>query len=133
MSLAVLDVSRDQIMGNSGHLTRIFFRTTSRPADLPKHHQKIQKIIFLDFRISQFLPCFPPKKRKKGALKLPRIKIASLLRSYGENGKPLFPKGAWKSQHTFPGGFAQKMRSSILQFYICVPCLLESLTSLISE
>ena len=65
MSLAVLGVSRDQIMGNSGHLTRIFFRTTSRPADLPKHHQKIQKIDFRYFRISQFLPCFPPQKKEK--------------------------------------------------------------------
>ena len=49
MSLAVLGVSRDQIMGNSGHLTRIFFRTTSRPADIPKHHQKIPKKIYFEF------------------------------------------------------------------------------------
>ena len=43
MSLAVLGVSRDQIMGNSGHLTRIFVPhhfQTSRPPQTPPENQK---------------------------------------------------------------------------------------------
>ena len=63
MSLAVLDVSRDQIMGNSGHLTRIFFRTTSRP--LPKHHQKIKKIDFSGCSNFPVFTMFPAQKKEK--------------------------------------------------------------------
>ena len=43
MSLAVLGVSRDQIMGNSGHLTRIFFPhhfQTCRPPQTPPENLK---------------------------------------------------------------------------------------------
>ena len=82
MSLAVLGASRDQIMGNSGHLTRIFFRTAPQTPRTPQPPQtsqtspnttrKSKKSNVRYFRISNFLPCFPAKKRKKGALKLPR-------------------------------------------------------------
>ena len=79
MSLAVLGVSRDQIMGNSGHLTRIFFRTTSRPADLPKHHQKIQKNNCSGFPIFPVFTVFPAQKNEKRS---PEILLVQLLRAF---------------------------------------------------
>jgi len=43
----------------------LFFRTISRPADLPKHHEKIQKNDFYGFGNFQVFTVFPAQKKEK--------------------------------------------------------------------
>lgn len=60
-------------MGNSGHLTRIFFPhrfQTPRPPQTPPENPKNRFFWIVEF--PSFYSVSRPKKRKKGALKLPR-------------------------------------------------------------
>ena len=69
MSLAVLGVSRDQIMGNLGHLTRNFVPhhfQTCRPPQTPPENSKNRFLWIFEF--SSFYHVSRPQKRKKGAL-----------------------------------------------------------------
>ena len=66
MSLVVLGVSRDQIMGNPGHLTRICFLhhfQTPRPPQTPPENAKKQFVWIFEF--PSFYCVSRPKKGKK--------------------------------------------------------------------
>jgi hypothetical protein len=66
MSLAVLGVFRDQIMGNSGHLTRIFFPhhfQTPRPPQTPPENKK--KNGFSGFPNFPVFTVFPAQTKEK--------------------------------------------------------------------